>query len=416
MTERNSDTSDPGGQRSTVVGAHALILVQNLPVPFDRRVWQEAQCLRRAGYEVTVVCPADGRHPSGEFHIDGVNVRRFDAVPEADGSLGYVSEYGLSLWRMFKSVTRHLRSEAVDVVHFCNPPDLLFLLAFYVKARHRVPVIFDQHDLGPELVVAKHMKPKRPLVAIARLFEFGAYRVANHVIATNESYKRIAISRGGHFETTTTVVRSGPPLDWSSEVPPDSTWRKDHEFLVGYVGVMGKQEGIIYLLEAAKILRSDYALDVGFALVGSGPERTVLENLASDLGVLDCVTFYGRVPDDQLKSILYSSDVCVNPDEVNPMNSLSTMNKIVEYMALGRPIVQFDMIEGRHSAGGASLYAAANDSHDLARKIYDVLTNRELASRMSEIAVTRFRDELSWESQQPSLLRAYELAMLRVKA
>jgi glycosyltransferase involved in cell wall biosynthesis len=387
-------------------GTRVAVLVQNLPVPFDRRVWMESTALSRAGADVTVVCPSDAQHPAGDFTISGIRVIRYASPREANGMLGYFDEYVTSLRRMRRGLRLARQAGRFDVIHFCNPPDLLYTVAKSVGRRDKSVLIFDQHDVGPELVAAKRMRFGRFLVRVAEFFERQTYKAADHVISTNESYRDIAVRRGGFRRTDVTVVRSGPTLDWADDAPR-SDWHEGRTHLLGYVGVMGRQEGIEYLLEAMEILVNDLGADVQLALVGSGPDRQRLEAITQKLGVSDHVTFHGRVSDDQLKSILLDSDVCVNPDEVNPMNNLSTMNKIVEYMALGRPIVQFDVKEGRYSAANASLYAAANDSSNFAMSIQRLLRDPELRRSMGAEGRKRFERVLCWERQADHLIGAY---------
>lgn len=388
-------------------GSRIAILVQNLPVPFDRRVWQEARALADVGANVVVICPSDDRHPVGDFEIDGVSVRRYSAPPEASGVWGYLYEYGYSIRRMMKTLRTERKSGRFDVIHFCNPPDLLYRVAVPYGRRDKTVLIFDQHDLGPELVRAKHMPFNFLLVAVASLIERRTYKAADHVIATNESYKAIATQRGSFEPTDVTVVRSGPPRNWADNLQPKD-WHRGHKYLIGYLGVMGRQEGIEYLIDAVAILVNEMQLDVGVSLVGSGPDRQRLESLVASVGLTENFLFHGRVSDDDLMSILADADVCANPDEVNDMNELSTMNKIIEYMALSRPIVQFDVKEGRFSAGQSSLYADANSASSFAEKIRDVLQNPDLAARMAIAGRTRFEEVLCWDVQSRHLIDAYQ--------
>lgn len=387
-------------------GLRVAILVQNLPVPFDRRVWQEATSLQQAGADVTVICPNDEKHLEGTFRIEGVQVVRYRNPAEASGPLGYLKEYGVSLWRMTRALRATRGDQPYEIVHFCNPPDLLFLAAHKEKRKYGSTAVFDQHDLGPELVSAKNMPLKSVFEFIARWAERRTYRFADHVIATNESYRTVAMKRGGFGPEDVTVIRSGPAANWGEFEPNGMDYRHGRKYLVGYLGVMGRQEGIDYLLFAIKDLIGR-GLDCQLALVGSGPDRQRLEGLATELGIADHVTFFGRVSDDDLKNILASSDVCVNPDEVNPMNDLSTMNKIIEYMALGRPIVQFDVREGRYSAQDASLYAAANDVVDFANMIASLLENPAMARQMGDAGKVRFRETLNWEKQGAKLVNLF---------
>lgn len=392
-------------------GRRVAILVQNLPVPFDRRVWQEALALRDAGASVSVVCPGTPDFPAGTFQIDSIMVHRFAMPKEASGVLGYVREYGISLWRMHKELAKLRKGGAFDVVHFCNPPDLLAFVALTQKISGGSRLVFDQHDLGPELVVAKGLRFGKLFAAVARSWEWVAYWAADHVIATNESYKRTAIKRGRKSANEVTVVRSGPRKEWILAAAPTKKWAKGRDYQVGYVGVIGKQEGIDYLLEAAKILIFDEGINVQFCLVGSGTEVENLKRQVKEMGLQPYVSFLGRLSDEDLRSVLSNSDVCVNPDEVNELNDKSTMNKVLEYMALGKPIVQFDVTEGRFSAMDASAYARPNDSLSFATELKNVLLDPDLAKAMGEFGKRRFEEELCWEQQTPKLLHAYETAI-----
>lgn len=388
-------------------GRRIAILVQNLPVPFDRRVWQEALALRDAGADVSIVCPGTVDFPVGPYAIDGIVVRRFAMPPEASGAIGYVREYAVSLWRMHRELARLRKGGRFDVVHFCNPPDLLALVALPQKLRSGSRLIFDQHDLGPELVVAKRLRFGGLFVTLVRAWEWIAYRAADHVIATNESYKNVAVDRGGKSTADVTVVRSGPRKEWIVPGEPTSKWSRGRQYQIGYVGVIGKQEGIEYLLEAARILIFEEKMSVQFCLVGSGTEVDNLREQSQRMGLDEHISFLGRLSDEELRSVLSSSDVCVNPDEVNELNDKSTMNKILEYMALGKPIVQFDVVEGRYSAQEASMYAQPNDSRSFAMELKKVLSDERLASKMGAFGKRRFNEDLCWEQQTPKLVNAY---------
>lgn len=398
-------------QTTALSGKNIAVLVQNLPVPFDRRVWQESLALSAAGARVTVICPADARHPAGEFDLDGIRVLRYAAPREATGAAGYFIEYPWALAAMTRQLLKAAKGTRFDVIHFCNPPDLLFLCALPYKLISRTKLIFDQHDLGPELIRAKRLPLSPIFMAIARIIERLTYASADHVISTNESYKNIALRRGGKGADEVTVVRSGPNVDWIVESETTDRWHNGRSKMLGYVGVIGRQEGIEYLLDALKVIVFDRKMDVQLCLVGSGPDLPRLTELAKEDGLDEHVSFLGRLSDENLRSVLANADVCVNPDEVNELNNLSTMNKIVEYMALGRPIVQFDVKEGRYSAGESSRYARKNDAESFAEEIIVVLSDDALARRMGEAGRARFRDSLSWERQVPILVDAYRATL-----
>ena len=384
-----------------------LILVENLPSPFDRRVWQEACALRDAGHVVSIICPT-GRGYEKKFEaIDDIHIWRYDLPLEANGAAGYAVEYAAALTQTWLLAWKVLFKRGFDVIHACNPPDLLFLVAAPFKLLGK-KFIFDHHDLGPELYEAKFGRRDffhRLLLALERW----TFRLADVSIATNESYRRIAMARGRMAPERVFVVRSGPSLERMRILPPDERLKRGRRHLVGYVGVMAQQEGIDLLLRAVQNIVVDFRrTDIHFGLVGGGPALEEMRQLARDLGIADYVTFTGRVPDAELLAMLNTADVCVNPDVANEMNDKSTMNKIMEYMALGKPIVQFDLTEGRYSAQGASLYARRNDPFDLAENLVALLDDPARRAEMGEAGRRRVERELAWSHEVPRLLAAYD--------
>lgn len=384
-----------------------LILVENLPSPFDRRVWQEATTLHANGYGVSIICPTGKGYEKHYEEIDGIHIYRYDLLIEAEGAKGYAIEYSAALWHTFRLAWKVRREQGFDVVHACNPPDLLFLIGGFFKLFFGKKFLFDHHDINPELYEAKFGRRDffwKLMVWLERM----TFKTADVSIATNESYKKIAIERGGMNPDKVYVVRSGPKLDRLKIIPAVEALKHGRRYLVGYVGVMGKQEGIDLLLQAARhIVKETGREDVHFGLVGGGTSLDEMKQMAVDLGIADYVTFTGRVPDQDLLEMLNTADVCVNPDVSNEMNDKSTMNKIMEYMALGKPVVQFDLTEGRFSAQEASLYAAKNDPVDMARKIVELLDDPERRARMGEFGRNRVVNELEWDYEAPKLLAAY---------
>jgi glycosyltransferase involved in cell wall biosynthesis len=384
-----------------------LIVVENLPCPFDRRVMQEARTLATAGYTVSIICPkAPGFEKSFE-RIDGIDIHRHWLPREADGALGYALEYSVALAMEFWLSLKVFFGRGFDVLHACNPPDTIFLIGGFYKMLGK-KFVFDHHDINPELYEAKFGKRgwgRRLLVALERM----SFRTANLVISTNESYRSIATGRGRKNPGDVFVVRSGPDLTRIKQVPPNPALKNGRKYLVGYVGVMGKQEGIDLLLQAVQlIVKGLHRTDIQFGLVGGGTELTAMRALAKELGIADYVTFTGRAPDAELLEMLNSADICVNPDRANDMNDRSTMNKIMEYMALGKPVVQFDLTEGRVSAGEASWYARPNDVADLAQKMVSLLGDEQQRIRMGAVGRERVERVLSWQHEAPRLLAAYE--------
>jgi glycosyltransferase involved in cell wall biosynthesis len=392
---------------ATGAGRRVLIIVENLPCPFDRRVWQEARTLRAAGYGVSIICPKGKGYEKSFEELEGIAIYRHPQPFEASGALGYLAEYTWALLAEFALSLRVLFEQGFDAVHACNPPDTLFLIGGFYKLFGK-KFLFDHHDINPELYEAKFQR-RDFFYRLMLTLERWTFRTADVSVATNESYKRIAIERGGLSPGNVFVVRSGPDLSRLKILPPDPALKKGRRYLVGYVGVMGRQEGIDGLLQAVHyIVHELRRSDIHFGLVGGGTELSAMRALARALRVDDYVTFTGRVPDNELLAMLNTADVCVNPDIANEMNDKSTMNKIMEYMALGKPIVQYDLVEGRVSAQDASLYAARNDPQDLARKLVGLLDDEPLRKRMGQLGLERVKTTLAWEHEAPRLLAAYD--------
>ena len=386
---------------------NVLILVENLPVPFDRRVWQEACALRAAGYAVAVICPTGVGCEQSHEVLEGVHIHRYRPAPEGARLIGYAREYAVALVKTAVLAWRVAFTRGVDIVHACNPPDLFFLIGAPFKLLGK-KFIFDHHDLGPELYEAKYGR-RGFIYRVMLALEYATFRLADVVLATNESYRQIAMSRGRVPAGQVFVVRSGPSLERMRSLPPDDRLRCGRRFLVGYVGVMGKQEGIDSLLNSVRhIVHDRKRTDIHFALVGGGTSLEDMQALATRLNVERYVTFTGRAPDDVLLRVLSTADVCVNPDTANEMNDKSTMNKIMEYMAVGKPIVQFDLKEGRYSAQQAALYARCGDAIDFAEQIVALLDDPERRKRMGEFGYERVVKELEWRHQIRHLLAAYE--------
>jgi glycosyltransferase involved in cell wall biosynthesis len=384
-----------------------LIIIENLPAPFDRRVWQEATALRDAGYGVSIICPTGKGYEAKCETIDDIAIYRHALPLEAKGAAGYLIEYAVALFWEFVLAWRVLFTRGFDVIHACNPPDDIFLIGGFFKLCFRKKFLFDHHDVNPELYEAKFGR-RDFFYKVMLLWERLTFAIADVSIATNESYRQVAIERGKMHPAKVFVVRSGPSLERMRIVPPVPALKRGRRFLVGYVGVMGAQEGLDYLLRAARhIIHDLQRSDVHFGLVGSGSELESLKRQAVALGIADHVSFTGRVSDGELLAMLNTADVCVNSDSFNPMNDKSTMNKIMEYMALGKPIVQFDLTEGRFSAQGASLYARPNDAIDLGDKIVALLDDPARRAEMGRIGRARIEGELAWPFEVPKLLAAY---------
>jgi len=386
-----------------------LIIVENESVPFDSRVWKEARSLRERGYQVTVLCPKRKGYMQSHEVLDDIHIYRHPTAKERNSALGYFVEFACALfWEFLFSWWIYFR-RGFRVIQGCNPPDNIFLVALPFKLLG-VTYVFDHHDAAPELYIAKYGRKDfvyRSQVMLERL----TYRFCDVVIATNLSYKELAVNRGGRNPDEVFVVRNGPDLETFKAVAPKPALKYGKRYLVGYVGTMGAQDGLDILLEVALHIKDLGRRDVHFTCVGSGPELTALRRMVEEKDLSDMVNFTGRVSDEDLLEILSTADVCVNPDRPCEMNDISTMIKIMEYMALGKPIVQFDLREGRFSAQDASLYAdTKNLVADFAEKILWLLENPDTSHRMGERGLRRVAQQLAWEYSVPNLLAAYEKA------
>ncbi|WP_399133105.1 glycosyltransferase family 4 protein [Streptomyces sp. Li-HN-5-11] len=386
----------------------ALILVENLSVPFDRRVWQECTTLRDAGWTVHVICPQGSkRDTEAEAEIDGVRIHRYPLRAATGGPAGYLREYGSALWHTLRLARK---VGPVDVVHACNPPDLLFLPALWLK-RRGARFVFDQHDLVPELYLSRFGRGEDLLHRAVCALERRTYRAADVVLATNESYRDVAVRRGGRRPEDVFVVRSAPAIERFQPVPAEPELKNGKPHLLCYLGVMGPQDGVDYALRALAKLRDELGrTDWHAVFVGSGDAFDAMTQLSRELGLTEQVQFTGRIPDADLVRYLSTADVCLSPDPRNPLNDVSTMNKVLEYMAMGRPIVSFDLKEARVSAGDAAVYAPANDEAAFAGLIALLLDDPEQRARMGRIGQERVSGPLSWRNSQASLLAAYTAA------
>jgi glycosyltransferase involved in cell wall biosynthesis len=388
----------------------ALIISENAPVPSDRRVWNEARALRDGGWDVTIVCAmGETRHRDPYELLDGIAIHRFPLAPAAGGLAGYAREYGQALWRIRKLVRRLAREQGrFDVVHACNPPDFLLLAARSLR-RDGTAMVFDHHDLVPELYRAKFGEGRSPMHLVARALERVAFRMADVVICTNASYAAVATGRGGRSPEDVFIVRNGPDLERFTPVAPDLSWKQGKTYMIGYLGIMGPQDGVDHALRALAhiVPRRD---DWHAVFVGEGDQLEALRALASELGIADRVTFAGWRLDDDIRSILSTCDVCLAPDPPSPLNDVSTMIKIPEYLAMGCPVISYDLPEARVSAGAAAVYAEPGDSAALGAALDGVLGDPARRAAMAAAGLEAVRDRLAWQHQVPALLAAYERA------
>ena len=385
---------------------HILIIVENSSAPGDPRVWKEAKALLNSNNDVTIICPKNIIYNDSYEFKEGVHIYRHSIPREKESISGYLREYLAALfWEFFLSFKLFIR-KPFDVIHACNPPDNVFLIGIFYRLLG-VKFIFDHHDLAPEQYFAKFGR-KDFLYYMLLILEKLTFRLADISIATNNSYRDVAIQRGGMDPENVFIVRNGPELNKFGIVPAKRSLKHGKKFLVGYVGVMAKQEGIDLLLEVVEyIVKKKGRKDIHFTCVGMGGALNYIRKLSEDMNLSSYINFTGFIPDKELLEILSTSDVCVNPDIPCEFNDKSTMIKIMEYMALGKPIVQFDLKEGRLSAQKASLYAKNGSIEDFSEKILTIINNEDLRKKMGEFGITRVRNNLDWKYSIPNLIKAY---------
>jgi len=392
---------------SAARGRHVCIVVQNLPVPFDRRVWLECQALRDAGYEVSVVCPKAKGDPSYQ-QLDGVHLFKYRAFPPITRQIMFLAEYTYSIVATFLGLVRAYRRRRFAAIQLCNPPDVLFVAALPFLVRG-VKLVFDQHDLCPELYESRFgtraALPYRALLLAERM----TYRLSSRVIATNDSYKRVAVTRGRKKPSDVTVVRTGPDPDRMRRGEAQPGLRRSFAHLLAYLGVMGPQDGVDLALRAmAHIVHDRGRTDIGLTLVGDGDAGPELRALAKELRLEPYVHFTGRVPDAEVAALLSTADIGLSPDPRNPLNDVSTMNKTMEYMAFELPVVAFDLVETRVSAGDAAAYATANDVAEYADVIVWLLDDEVRRKQMAALGRRRVEDVLAWRHQIPAYVGVYD--------
>jgi glycosyltransferase involved in cell wall biosynthesis len=404
------------GQQTTPPskGGHATsvcIIVENLPVPLDRRVWSEARALRDAGYVVSVICPKGKKLHASRYEIlEGIHIYRHRTW-EATNSVGYLLEYGVALIAELYLTLKVFRRTRFRILHGCNPPDTIFLLALLLRP-FGVRFIFDHHDLAPELFEAKFGERRQALAALTRLAEKLSFKAASVSIATNESFKEVAITRGGMRPEHVFVVRNCPDLTKLRTTPIRRDLRYGKSLQVLYVGFMARQDGLHLLLESIEhIVKHEKRRDTNFLLVGGGTMLPELRSIVAKKELHSFVTSTGQVSHDEVTNYLSNADIGVAPDPKTSMNDNSTMIKIFEYMAFGLPVVLFDLKEGRRSAGSAALYAQPNDPIDFANQITKLLNCMELRKKLGACGRQRIEEGLNWKIEKTALLKAYSTAL-----
>jgi glycosyltransferase involved in cell wall biosynthesis len=386
-----------------------LMLLENNHFPQDSRVKKEADSLTEAGFRVTVIAP-QGKRQAAREEVDGVLVYRYPSPHGGEGLFGYLWEYGYSMAAMFVLSLVVFVRHGFAVIHAHNPPDTLVFIGLFYKLLGK-RFVFDHHDLSPELYIARFDRDGeegRTLCRALTLFEKLSCRAADLIVATNGSYKQIEMERAGAPAERIVIVRNGPHPNFLISFPPDEDLSHEAETIIGYVGVIGHQDGLDYLLRALSHLVKDLGrTDFKAAIIGSGAEVPCLKKLAADLCIEQYVWFAGWQQGDDLLRLLATADICVSPDPSNPYNDRSTMIKLMEYMALGKPIVAFDLPEHRVSAGEAACYARPNEELDFARQIAHLMDHPEERAAMGQAGRERVRTELAWSYQAERLVAAY---------
>ena len=396
--------------------SRVLIIVQNLPVPFDRRVWLECQALMSAGYRVAVVCPKGRGDPAYQV-IDSVELHKYRPYAPGGSKFSFVAEYAYSFLATAWTTLKARRSGRFAVIQACNPPDIFWPLGMAFRAVEGTRFVFDHHDLCPELYQSRFpggaKLPYRGLLALERR----THRAADHVIATNDSYREIAMTRGGKSAADVTVVRTGPDPQRLKPGQADPELRRGRRFLAAYIGVMGPQDGVDIVVRAADIVVNKLGRDdIAFTLIGSGDCFDELVALRDELGLADHVEFTGRAPDELVARILSTADVGLSPDPKNPLNDVSTMNKTMEYMAFELPVVAFDLRETRVSAGEAAVYIEPNDERAYAEAIVTLMDDEPSRARLGKLGRARVEQDLAWSHQERAYLGVYERLVSRGKA
>ena len=387
--------------------SRVLIIVQNLPVPFDRRVWLECQALVADGYEVAVVCPKGKGDPAYQL-VDSVKLYKYRPYAPGGSKLGFIMEYGYSFAATARLTLKARRSGRFAVIQACNPPDIFWPIAQALRVIDRTRFVFDHHDLCPELYESRFPDgPKLPYKAL-RALERRTHRTADQVISTNGSYQSIAVNRSGKSPADVTVVRTGPDPQRLQRGPADPELRRGRRYLAAYIGVMGPQDGVDIIVRAAAIIVHElHRDDIAFTLIGSGDCFDDLVALRDQLGLAGHVEFTGRVPDELVARIMSTADLGLSPDPKNPLNDVSTMNKTMEYMAFELPVVAFDLHETRVSAGDAAVYATPNDVADYAAAIVKLMDDEPKRSLLGKLGRARVEQELAWSHQVRAYLDVY---------
>ena len=384
-----------------------VIVVENLPVPFDRRVWQEAQALKRAGWAVSVICPTNPDFPKAFEIVDDIAIYRHPLPPEGRGAVAYFREYSTALFHEFRLLFKVHRERGFSVIQACNPPDLVFLAALPFKLIGK-RFIYDQHDVSPELFIVKFGN-KGFLYRALLFFERMSYRTADRVITANATFKDIAISRGGKTPSQVEVVYGVPDRQRIRRVEPEPGLHGGRKFVLGYVGIINEQDGVEHLVRAVAHLVKDVGFrDFRAVVVGSGPALELVRSLARSLEVENFLLFTGYLKGETLLAHLSAFDIGVIPDPFNEANDLMSMNKVFEYCALGIPTACYPLKETQRLLGDAGVYAPSPDPKGLAEACLNLMKDESLRARSAAAAAKLSAEKFLWENEARKYVATFE--------
>ena len=383
-----------------------VIIVENLPVPFDRRVWQEAQALTCAGWRVAVICPSNDVYPAAFEIIDDIAIYRHPLPPEGRGALAYFREYSAALFHEFRLLIKVYRERGFSIIQACNPPDLTFLVAapFILMGKR---FIYDQHDVGPELFVVKY-RNKGSLYRAMKFFERCSYAMADFVITANATFKDLAVGRGRKDPARVEVVYSVPDRKRIYRVEPEQSVRGDRKFLLGYLGVINEQDGVDHFVRAVGELVRRGFRDFRAVVVGAGPALGRVQELAKRLDLGDFLVFTGYLSGHTLLATISAFDIGVIPDPYNEANDVMSMNKAFEYCALGIPTACYPLKETKRLLGEAGVYARTPDPAGLAEACLRLMEDESLRARSAREAARLAAETFDWNHEAKKYVAAYE--------
>ncbi len=383
-----------------------VIIVENLPVPLDRRVWQEALALRDAGWTMSVICPKTEQFPAAFEVIDGIEIHRHWLPAEGRGAAGFLLEYGVALFQEFRLLLKVAMRGGFDVVQACNPPDLIFLVAAPFKLFGK-KFVFDHHDVCPELFEAKFGR-RGFFHRLLTLAERSSFRFADLVISANETYRSLAISRGGKDPADVVTVYSVPDRSRVRPVAHNAALRGGARLVLGYIGIIGDQDGVDHLVRCVhKLCIVDGRTGIRVAVVGDGPALSSVKTLAEELGVADLITFTGYLKGEALLAAISTFDIGIIPDPVNEYNDKISMNKVFEYSALGVPPVAYRLTETRRLLGDVGTYALDDTPDGLASACATLIDNDALRQNKGRAARALAEAQFDWSREAEKLVAAY---------